>query len=81
MPKWLLPNGHMVNDERNYLFHDNDWGDLLPDVMISEVPGDHDSMVLEPNVRVMATRMRHEIEKAEREYLLRGPSSIRRDAE
>jgi len=81
MPKWLLPNGHMINDERNYLFHDNDWGDLLPDILISEVPGDHDSMVLEPNVRVMATRMRHEIEKAEREVLLRGPVSQRRAAE
>lgn len=78
LPKWVLPNGHMVNSERNYLFHDNDWGELLPDILISEVPGDHDSMVLEPNVRVMATRMRHEIEKAEREALLRGPSTSRR---
>jgi hypothetical protein len=29
------------------------------------MPGDHDSMVLEPNVRVLATRMREQIVAAE----------------
>lgn len=81
VPKWLLSNGHKVSHERSYLFDDNDWGDLLPNILVSEVPGDHDSMVLEPNVRVMASRMRHEIEKAEREYLLRGPDTYSRAAE
>jgi len=81
VPKWQLSNGHKISHERSYLFEDNDWGDLLPNILVSEVPGDHDSMVLEPNVRVMATRMRHEIEKAEREFLLRGPETIKRAAE
>ena len=30
------------------------------------MPGDHDSMVLEPNVRALAARMRARIEAAER---------------
>ena len=81
VPKWTLSKGRMISHERSYLFPDNDWGDLLPNLLVSEVPGDHDSMVLEPNVRVMASRMRHEIEKAEREYLLRGPQTKMRDVE
>ena len=32
---------------------------------VHEVPGDHDSMVLEPNVRVLAALMRRAIEAAE----------------
>jgi hypothetical protein len=32
---------------------------------VIEVPGDHDSMVLEPNVRVLAARMRAVITLAE----------------
>ena len=32
---------------------------------VVEVPGDHDSMVLEPNVRVLAARVRSVIEAAE----------------
>jgi len=37
----------------------------MPDLSIHEVPGDHDSMVLEPNVRVMAARLRALIQNAE----------------
>jgi thioesterase domain-containing protein len=32
---------------------------------VTEVPGDHDSMVLEPNVRVLAARMKEAIDAAE----------------
>jgi thioesterase domain-containing protein len=31
-------------------------------LQVIEVPGDHDSMVLEPNVRVLAARLRKVIE-------------------
>jgi hypothetical protein len=34
-------------------------------ITVSEVPGTHDSMVLEPNVRVLAARLRACIEEAE----------------
>jgi thioesterase domain-containing protein len=44
---------------------DNDWGLYVPHVEVHEVPGDHDNMVLEPNVRVLAGQMRDAIEAAE----------------
>ena len=37
----------------------------MPALQVFEVPGDHDSMVLEPNVRVLASRMKRVLEKAE----------------
>ncbi|MGH1412299.1 MAG: type I polyketide synthase [Pelagimonas sp.] len=63
--KWQVSDGAMVNSERTYLTHDNDWGLFVPHVDVQEVPGDHDSMVLEPNVRVLAEHMRAAIEQAE----------------
>jgi len=38
--------------ERNF------WGDKLSQLMVDEVPGDHDSCVLEPAVRTLAARLR-----------------------
>ncbi|WP_279338349.1 type I polyketide synthase [Shimia abyssi] len=64
--KWDMGDGRLVDKDRAYVFHDNDWGTLVPDVRVFEVPGDHDSMVLEPNVRVLATRMKRVIEAAEK---------------
>nr|WP_099242309.1 type I polyketide synthase [Pelagimonas phthalicica] len=63
--KWQVTGGAMVNSERTYLTNDNDWGLFVPHVEVHEVPGDHDSMVLEPNVRVLAAGMRAAIEEAE----------------
>ncbi|MEQ9692714.1 SDR family NAD(P)-dependent oxidoreductase [Shimia sp. SDUM112013] len=65
--KWDLGDGKLVDHQRAYVFHDNDWGQYVNDLEVIEVPGDHDSMVLEPNVRVLATRMKRIIESAERE--------------
>ena len=47
------------------IYHDNGWGPFVDNVDVFEVPGDHDSMVLEPNVRVLAARLRACIEDAE----------------
>jgi thioesterase domain-containing protein len=55
---WKVSDGRWVNHERAYLFDDNDWGQYTPQIEVYEVPGDHDSMVLEPNVRVLASYMR-----------------------
>jgi len=63
--KWAVSNGALVNIERSYVTNDNDWGAHAPMVEVIEVPGDHDSMVLEPNVRVLAARLRRCIEDAE----------------
>jgi thioesterase domain-containing protein len=36
----------------------------MPNLSVHEVPGDHDSMVLEPNVRVMAAELARLIAEA-----------------
>ncbi|CUJ13051.1 type I polyketide synthase [Cognatishimia activa] len=64
--KWQVAKDRWVNSERTYVLHDNDWGQFASDLHVTEVPGDHDSMVLEPNVRVLAAHIRKEIQKAER---------------
>ncbi|MCK0151702.1 SDR family NAD(P)-dependent oxidoreductase [Marivita sp. S6314] len=58
---WQVSGGRWVNHERAYLFDDNDWGQYTPQIEVFEVPGDHDSMVLEPNVRVLASHLRNVI--------------------
>ncbi|WP_457773877.1 thioesterase domain-containing protein [Phycobium rhodophyticola] len=63
--KWEVAPGRWVNSERAYVTSDNDWTPKAPLVEVVEVPGDHDSMVLEPNVRVLAARMKRLIEDAE----------------
>ncbi len=65
--KWDMGDGRLVDGDRAYVFHDNDWGQWVPSVKVFEVPGDHDSMVLEPNVRVLATRMKKVIAAAEKD--------------
>ena len=65
--KWEVAPGRWVNDERAYVLPDNDWTGHAPNIEVFEVPGDHDSMVLEPNVRALAARMRRVIEAAEKQ--------------
>ncbi|MCH2094784.1 MAG: SDR family NAD(P)-dependent oxidoreductase [Rhodobacteraceae bacterium] len=62
---WVVSAGQKVDSQRAYLFDDNDWGQHVPGVQVHEVPGDHDSMVLEPNVRVLAGAMHTAIRDAE----------------
>jgi len=63
--KWHVGEGRWIDDERAYVLHDNDWGQFTPQIEVIEVPGDHDSMVLEPNVRVMAAKIKPIIEAAQ----------------
>lgn len=56
--RWQVSGGAWVDRAREYVHHDNDWGRWAPQLQVFEVPGDHDSMVLEPNVRVLAGRLR-----------------------
>ncbi|MDP4989958.1 MAG: thioesterase domain-containing protein, partial [Marivita lacus] len=62
---WTVSGGKLVNHERAYLYDDNDWGQHVPQIEVFEVPGDHDSMVLEPNVRVLASYLRRVITTTE----------------
>jgi thioesterase domain-containing protein len=61
----VLGPGRKTNSRREFVFEDNGWGPHVGHVDVHEVPGDHDSMVLEPNVRVLAARLRRCIQEAE----------------
>lgn len=63
--KWQVSDGRLVDADRAYVLPDNDWSGWAPGLRVEEVPGTHDSMVLEPNVRVLAARIRAAIEAAE----------------
>lgn len=62
---WKVSGGNWVSAAKEYVFHDNDLTRFAPRLQVIEVPGDHDSMVLEPNVRVLASRLRAVIAEAE----------------
>ena len=63
--RWKVTGGNWVNSGREYVFADNEWTPYAPRIEVVEVPGDHDSMVLEPNVRVLAARLRAALADAE----------------
>lgn len=65
--RWQVAPDRLISSERAYVLPDNDWGPFAPRLEVVEVPGDHDSMVLEPNVRVLAARLRRVLDRAERE--------------
>jgi len=62
---WQVSAGNWVSRAKEYVFADNDLTRFAPALEVVEVPGDHDSMVLEPNVRVLAARLRAALAKAE----------------
>ena len=64
-PLYRLSGGRLLNNDSDYLFHDNGWSPYAAKLSIHEVPGDHDSMVLEPNVRVLAEKLRALIDSVE----------------
>ena len=66
--KWHVSKGRLIDSQRTYVLADNDWGGYVPGIEVYEVPGDHDSMVLEPNVRVLGNRLKARIEEAERGF-------------
>ncbi|MEW2912722.1 beta-ketoacyl synthase N-terminal-like domain-containing protein [Leisingera sp. JC11] len=78
--KWQVSGGNWVSSEREYVFHDNDWTRCAPSVEVAEVPGDHDSMVLVPNVSVLAAGVKARLDAADR-AAASGPSRIIRAAE
>ena len=63
--RWKVTGGNWVSSGREYVYPDNLWTPFAPRLEVVEVPGDHDSMVLEPNVRVLAARMKAAIQAAE----------------
>ena len=55
---YRLSGGRCLAENRHILLHDNGWGTHVADLTVVEVPGDHDSMLLDPFVRVLAERLR-----------------------
>jgi acyl transferase domain-containing protein/thioesterase domain-containing protein len=62
---YVLGPGRVLSSELEYVYHDNDWGRFVDRVEVHEISGTHDSMVLEPNVRVLAAKLRACLGKAE----------------
>ncbi len=62
---WRVTQGRWVSRAKEFVLPDNDLTRFAPGLQVIEVPGDHDSMVLEPNVRVMAARLKAIIDAVE----------------
>ena len=62
---YRISGNRELNQERSLLRADNGWTPYTTDLTITEVPGDHDRMVLEPAVRVMAARLRDALRAAD----------------
>jgi len=63
--EFVFGPGRAINHDRRRIYSDNGWGPFATRVEVVETPGDHDSMVLEPNVRILATRLRAALDAAE----------------
>ncbi|MCE9621065.1 MAG: SDR family NAD(P)-dependent oxidoreductase [Actinomycetia bacterium] len=63
--EYRLPGHRGIDVRRDFVQDDNGWRRHCAHVEVVNVPGDHDSMVLEPHVRVLAEAIRHAIEAAE----------------
>ncbi|MFV0491840.1 MAG: type I polyketide synthase [Pseudorhodobacter sp.] len=64
---WKVTGGNWVSKAKEYVFDDNDLTQFAPALEVVEVPGNHDSMVLEPNVRTLAARLRKALMRVEPE--------------
>ncbi|WP_353142810.1 SDR family NAD(P)-dependent oxidoreductase [Paracoccus sp. (in: a-proteobacteria)] len=63
--RWKVTGGLWINSGRDYVTEDNGWTPWMPNLRVIEVPGDHDSMVLEPNVRRLASVLRETLREAD----------------
>jgi acyl transferase domain-containing protein/thioesterase domain-containing protein len=72
---YRLSGGRCLKENRDILLLDNGWVEHVTQLSVSEVPGDHDSMVLDPYVRVLAERMRAVVAEAVEKRKLRGAGS------
>ncbi|NNE52961.1 MAG: KR domain-containing protein, partial [Sulfitobacter sp.] len=61
---WQVTGGRWVSSKKEFVTADNDWTTFAPNLEVIEVPGDHDSMVLAPNVTVLAQELGEIIARA-----------------
>ncbi|HET8937022.1 MAG TPA: SDR family NAD(P)-dependent oxidoreductase [Polyangiales bacterium] len=82
-PTHTFGEGQAINKDRRRIYHDNGWSRYSSSVEVFESPGNHDSMVLEPNVRILASRLRPALNEAEQstrsEALYRSSSNRMRE--
>lgn len=64
--RYRLSGGRLVDVQRNYVREDNFWTPYAGSLQVLEVPGNHDNMVLEPNVRVLVSALRRVIDGLDR---------------
>lgn len=62
---YRLRDGRRLQEGRTIVLDDNGWTPYVGELIVSIVPGDHDGMVLEPCVRVLAARMRQCLSEAQ----------------
>jgi thioesterase domain-containing protein len=63
--RFAFRDGRRINADRRYIAEDNLWTPYVAQLDIFEVPGNHDNMVLEPNVRVLVAAIRKSLARAE----------------
>lgn len=63
--RWKVTGGNWVSSERQYVYNDNDWGQFASNIEVFEVPGDHNSMVLVPNVSVLTEHLRQRLHETD----------------
>jgi acyl transferase domain-containing protein/thioesterase domain-containing protein/acyl carrier protein len=54
---YRLGRGRFANRDREVVVPDNGWTPFVRELVVVETPGDHDGMVLEPNVRSLAVEL------------------------
>ena len=57
VPYVTLQDGRVYNEAKELISHDNGWGRYIAALTVVEVPGDHDSMLEEPNVSVLVEKL------------------------
>ncbi len=68
--RYTLGEGRLLNEHRQYLDHANHWEQYVQGgINVHIVTGDHDSMVLEPHVRVLARELKACLNKAQKRSL------------
>ena len=63
--EFRLTGDRYIDKHFNFQVADNGWTGHVDELFVREVPGDHDSMVLEPNVRVLASKVVEDIAAVE----------------
>lgn len=65
--RYRLSGDRLVDSARNYVREDNFWTPHVGELQVFEVPGNHDNMVLEPNVRVLVSQLRRVLDRLGKE--------------